>query len=137
MSSQIGVPPSHEEQSAGTTSRGRRLGNWSVAALLGFIPWTVAFIIASAALADSQGLDPDQPFGTKIEGVEWLQWAAALAVWVLPLAAAAVLGFLGLRRGGGTTAKIGAYVGGALAALLLVQTGAQALAGLVTTLTLP
>ncbi len=96
-------------------------------ALAAFVPWTVAFIAASAALAQSRGLDPDQPFGSKIEGIEWLEWATAAVIWVLPLLAAAVLGSLALRRGGGTSARIGAYLGAGLALMLLVQTGLQAL----------
>lgn len=112
-----------------TATPGRRLGNWSFGALVAFIPWTAAFMFAVAAYARSRGLDPDQPFGAEVEGVEWLQWAAAAALWELPLMVAAVLGVLGMRRGGGTRAKIGAYLGTALGALLLLQSGLPWLVG--------
>jgi hypothetical protein len=126
MTSPGDAPPQQARRESGSAP-GRRLGICSVVALAAFVPWTAAFIAASAALAQSRGLDPDQPFGSTIEGAEWLGWAAAAVIWVLPLLVAAVLGSLGLRRGGGTSARIGAYLGAGLALLLLVLTGLQAL----------
>ncbi len=59
-----------------------------------------------------------RPFGESIEGAEWLAWAGGSMLAGLPLVVAAVLCWLGVRRGGATMAWSGAMVGTILTLLL-------------------
>lgn len=95
------IPPT-----APTEGRSRvrtRLGVWSVVPLEAFVPW----------LAGTMVLMPggEEPFGASIGGTEWLEWAGLSLMGVLPLVVAAVLGWLGVLRGGGQLAWVGAIAG--------------------------
>jgi uncharacterized protein YqgC (DUF456 family) len=84
-------------------TRPSRLGVWSVACLAAYVPWLVGAVFLMPG--------GEQPFGETVEGTEWLAWAAMSLVAVLPLLVAAVLGWLGVRRGAGLLAWIGAVAG--------------------------
>lgn len=97
------TPTPAPTESGRSSDHPSRLGLWSVLCLAAYLPWLVAamFLLPGG----------EQPFGATIEGTEWLGWAGMSLVVVLPLVAAAVLGWLGVRRGAGTLAWVGALAG--------------------------